>query len=77
MKVINKRADEFVPFSELNLGDLFECDGQILMKVTECTYKEGLADTTVNSIDVSCGCFHFYFNKSEMVKKVNGTLMIE
>ena len=77
MKVINKRANDFVFFSELELGELFEHNGQILMKVPECIYKEEGADTITNSVEVSSGCFMYHFSKNVTIKKVNGTLMIE
>lgn len=75
MKIIDKRENGVCQFKELNIGDIFSCDGFFFMKIKQ-VHDSG---TTHNAIVLSgqlCGTLS-PFQDDELVILRTGSLVLE
>lgn len=68
---IIKKKDEIHEFNEVDMGGLFECHGQIFMKMVDVCFEEGI----YNAICLEDGKLSHFFSESK-VQFVNADLII-
>lgn len=75
MEIIDKRADGYCNFVELDIGDIFYCDGCFFLK-TEQVYVNGIDYNAVALSNKECGAFA-PFRDDEWVTRRTGSLVLE
>lgn len=75
MKIEDRRIDGLVMVSDLKVGDVFEADGEIMMRTTDLMKASN--GTFYNAVKLSNGnlCCFPLFDKD--VRKLNAKLVIE
>ena len=80
MNIIDNRAKfSIATFSELKVGDCFEYDDCVYLKINVfCEFRVcDIGDNTYyNAINLNNNCFYFFFD-SVVTRKIDATLSIE
>lgn len=75
MKVIDKRGNGIRQFRELNIGDIFFCNGCFYLK-TEQVYNNGMFYNVIALSDEECGAIAAFRN-DEWITLCTGNLVLE
>ena len=73
MIIEDRRKEKTIIFGDIEIGDVFEYDGELFMKVEKVT----IGSRTCNSVCLNCGEFTYFSGNEEVSEPLNVKMVIE